>query len=476
MSDERPVEPGASFEEMPTEQHRRASLVLRAEDVREARAASMAAANKALTDALRITYILLLVVMAAIVGMFLLSGYQQVNQAERGLKVSFGRIVDRDLQPGPHLALPEPIGEIISVPTSQRTVVVERPFLPLNFDTSRPVADQGDTGPTMRPGNDGYLITADRGIVHASISATYSVSDPALYLENLETSQEQAVVKAVVARAVVSAFAARTIDEVLFRATRATPAGEVADAAAPVGNSSIERDIRQRAQDAIDRMDIGLTIDQVALRLVFPPSRVREEFLRVNEVDAAASRALQEAEEARRRRLNEVAGSAALPLLDLIGDYEAALDAGDQAAADAHLQTIFRIFDGDLTGRDIEINGRTYPEVALAGEASQAISLARRARTSLVDAARQRALTFEAKLAQYRANPRVFVIREWTEALAATLARPHVQAFLVSSRADFEIMLNNDPEIARALQAAIQRRLTEETMRERERRVPGSFR
>jgi len=100
MSDERPTDAGdASFEEMPIEQHRRASLVLRAEDVREARAESMAAANKALTDALRITYVLLLVVMGAIALMFLLSGYRQVNQAERGLKVSFGKIVTATSSP-----------------------------------------------------------------------------------------------------------------------------------------------------------------------------------------------------------------------------------------------------------------------------------------------------------------------------------------------------------------------------------------
>src|SRR5690606_10415812 len=128
-----------SFDEMPVEQSRRASLVLRAEDVREARAASMAAANKALTDALRITYVLLLVVMGAIGVMFLLSGYRQVNQAERGLKVSFGRIVNRDLEPGPHLALPEPIGEIISVPTSQRTVVFDKQFLPSGFNITMPI-------------------------------------------------------------------------------------------------------------------------------------------------------------------------------------------------------------------------------------------------------------------------------------------------------------------------------------------------
>ena len=464
--------PGASFSEMPTEANRKASLVLRAEDVREARAASMAAANKALTDALRITYVLLLVVMGAIGVMFLLSGYKQVNQAERGLKVSFGRIVNRDLEPGPHLALPEPIGEIISVPTSQRTVVFDKQFLPGGFNITMPIGDQGSSGPSFRPGTDGYLITSDRSIVHASLSATFSVTDPAMYLENLYTEDQERIVKAVVGRAVVAAFANRTVDDVLFRATRDIAPGEVVGAG---GNSSIERTIRELSQQAIDTMDIGISIDSVALRLVFPPGRVREEFVRVNQVDADASRALEEAEESRRRRLNEVAGSAAQPLLDLISDYEAMVDAGDDAGAEAVLATMYRVLDGDFSGRDVEINGRVYPEVTLAGEASQAMSEARRARTGLVDDARQRALTFEAKLAQYRANPSVFLSREWSEAMGRVLSQPHVQAFLVASKSDFQLMLNNDPEIARALQAAQQRRLTEETMRAKLKTNPNAF-
>jgi hypothetical protein len=229
------------------------------------------------------------------------------------------------------------------------------------------------------------------------------------------------------------------------------------------------------AQDAIDAMGVGISIDQVALRLVFPPARVREEFVRVNEVDASANRALQEAEEARRRLLNEIAGSAALPLLDLIDDYETAVDSGDTAAADAALGLLHRLLDGEFTGRDVTIGSRTYAEVTLAGEASQAISEARRARTGLVDDARQRALTFEAKLAQYRAGPDVFLIREWAEAMERAMSFPHVQTFMVATKADFQIMLNNDPEVQRALQAAEQRRRTEETMRERERVNPHAF-
>jgi len=465
MTTDRPESGGASFEEMPIEQHRRASLVLRAEDVREARAESMAAANKALTDALRITYVLVLVVMGAIGVMFLLSGYAQVNQAERGLKISFGRIVNRELEPGPHLALPVPIGEIISVPTSQRTVLVEKQFLPSGFDTSKPIEAQGG-GPSLRPGTDGFLLTSDGSIVHASVSATYSITDPASYLENLVPEDQEKLVKSVVGQATVTAFANTSIDDVLARS---------ANEAEGSGNSSIERRIREESQRAVDPLEVGISIDQISLRLVFVPSRVREEFVRVNEVDAQASRAMNDANTERDRRLNEVAGSAYEPLLDLTRAYEAAVDAGDSAKADAVLADIYRVLDGQLAGRDVTINGTKYAEVSLGGEASRAISEARRARTGLVDEARQRSLTFQAKLEQYRASPRVFLVREWTEALGRVIASPHVQTFVVAPDGGFEILLNNDPEIAREFQAAAMKRLTEETMRAKTKLNPNAF-
>jgi len=302
--------------------------------------------------------------------------------------------------------------------------------------------------------------------VHASLSATYSVSDPAAYLENLLADDQERIVKAVVGQAIVNAFANQTVDEVLTRVAREGDTG---------GNSSIERTIRDLAQTSIDDIGVGISIDQVALRLVFPPARVREEFVRVNEVDAKASRALQEAEEARRRRLNEVAGSAAQPLLDLIGAYEGAVDSGDEARANGIFATIYKVLDGELAGRDVEINGTTYPEVALAGEASRSISEAKQSRTTLVDMARQKSLTFEAKLAQYRANPNVFLVREWTEALRMVMAQPHVQTFMIAGKSQFQILLNNDPEVARALQAAEQRNLTEQAKREKLKTNPHAF-
>ena len=128
-----------------------------------------------------------------------------------------------------------------------------------------------------------------------------------------------------------------------------------------------------------------------------------------------------------------------------------------------------------LDERFVTINGKTYAEVSLGGEASQSISEARRARTGLVDEARQRSLTFAAKVDQYRANPTVFLVREWAEAMGKVLAFPHVQTFVVAADGNFEILLNNDPEVARELQAAVMKRLTEETMKAKEKLNPNAF-
>ena len=450
---------------MPVEAPRRASLTLRADDAREQRAASMEAANKSLADALRITYRLILALMVALVFVFIFTGVKQVNESEVGVKVTFGKITARALEPGAHFNLPFPLGEIISVSQSQKSAQIDRAFLPTGFNPSQPLEDQGYGSTSLRPGIDGSLLTADGSLVHARLSIAYRIADADRYLANIDPDHEARIIKAVVERATVRVVANATIDELLSRASGST-AGSAGDTApSRAGGRAIEQRIRDAAQSALDRMDVGIEISETSLTNLFPPLRVYTEFQRVNQVDAEASRAREEAEERRRRRLNAVAGSAYRPLLDLIADYENHLALDDQDKAEAGLEEISAVLAGKRNGRDVRINGRTYPEVVVAGEAARRISTARRTRQVLVSGARRKAAIYQAKLEQYRANPTAFVAREVSEALREFIAENQIQQFFVPSASDFQLMLNNDPEIARALQRARQQRLTDEFLR-----------
>lgn len=457
----------ASFEEMPVEAPRRASLTLRSDDVREQRAASMEAANKSLADALRITYRLILLLMVALIFVFIFTGVKQVNESEVGVKVTFGKITSRNLQPGAHFNLPFPLGEIRSVSQSQKTVDLNKAFVFVGYDPSKALDTQGGYGNiSLRPGVDGSLMTADGSLVHASLSAGYRITDADLYLENLNPDAESDLLRAIVEHATVQVVATLSIDELLSRASEsgAEAGAGGGPAPTPARAGSIEQRIRSVAQDAVDKLDIGIQFSEVSLTAVFPPIRTREAFQKVNKVDSDAAKAREDSEETRRKKLNAVAGSAYRPLLDLIDHYEALLNTGRQDQADPILKEIFAVFEGKRNGRNVKIGDKTYEDVIFAGKAAEQISTARRTRQVVVDNARKRALLYQAKLQQYHANEVAFLAREWVDAMRTFLNNPQVQSFYAPSTTDFELQLNNDPDFVREIQAERQRKRTQQLL------------
>jgi hypothetical protein len=272
-----------------------------------------------------------------------------------------------------------------------------------------------------------------------------------------------------VERATVQIVATVTIDDLLSRATTSAAdegGGEAAPGApAPARVGSIEQRIRSVAQQAIDKLNVGIQFSEVSLTSVFPPLRVRPDFQNVNRVDSDASKSREDAEETRRRRLNEVAGSAYRPLLDLIDQYETLLNAEETDKAEPVLDEIFAVFRGDRNGRNVTIGGKPYADVTFAGKAAEQISNARRTRQVVVDNAKRRASLYQAKLEQYRANPIAFLAREWSDAMRQFLGSKQVQSFFVPSTGEFQLQLNNDPDIVRELQREHQKQRTEEWLR-----------
>lgn len=434
----------APIEEMPVEEPRRAaSLTLRTDEARESRAVSMEAANRSLADALRITYRLLQLVMIALVVLFLFSGFQQVNQAETGIRVDLGRIQSERLEPGFQFSWPYPIGEIIKVERGNRSIQLDESFWPeLSAEERRRSISELGYGPgALRPGRDGALITGDRNLVHAQFTVVYNRANPIAFVRNLDPGSERSLIRTSVERAAVTVVATTPIEDLLKR-------GLGGDAAAQRENS-VEAQVRRLAQDTLDTLESGLQINQVLLRAAIPPLRVRQEFDKVQSAEAESARQREQALGERNRRLNEIAGSAHLPLLDLIDKYEAALELNDEPEADRLLDLITDVLSGRLDGQGVAIDGVTYDSVRLSGEVSAMLSDARQYSSTVVQRSQRQAETFRVKLEQYRANPRVFLSAEWSEAITAFIDRPTNEVFLMPEDTILEILGNSDPDLAR---------------------------
>lgn len=460
---------------------RAASITLTRRDAGSADAVSFDPAQRSLAEALRITFFLLQVGMAVLIVLFLISGARKVNESERGVRLTFGRIVAQDIGPGLHFSWPFPVGDFLTVQTGQQTLDLRTSFwfnLPerqrdLPIDQLSPAI--GNLG--LAPGVDGSLITGDGNLIHAQFAVLYRRDDPSAYLRNIYTPDEEALVRVAVERAVVHVIAETPIDALLQQgqlsstpaaqpATTDAPADSVAPpvevesqttpaapptppTATPGAESLLTARIRSLAQQSLDSAGSGIRIDQIALRQLVPPIQTRQAFANVQSAVAAAAKAVEDAEKESRERLNRVAGQGHQPLLAAIDAYEIALARNDDAEAARILTNIDRLFDGEPA----EIDGRRFDRV-LAGDASNRISAARQYRTEIVSTSRSDVERFRAKREQFRQNPELLVAREWADAYIAFLNNPTSSVMLLPPGADLELLLNQDPQFARELEAA----------------------
>jgi regulator of protease activity HflC (stomatin/prohibitin superfamily) len=128
------------------------------------------AAGKSLSEALRISFIILKVIMLVLIIAFLASGFRTVGPDERGLELRFGKIQGvtegRVLKPGPHWIFPYPVGEMVKIP-------VEEPVdVPINsfwyHETKEDIIGESSKRPRrvpekLNPITEGYCLTRSEG-------------------------------------------------------------------------------------------------------------------------------------------------------------------------------------------------------------------------------------------------------------------------------------------------------------------------
>ncbi len=507
-----PESSGAPIEAMPVEAPRRAaSVTLRSDDARQSRAASLDAANKSLGDALRITYRLIQLVMIVLIALFAVSGFQKVEQAERGVKITLGELSSADLQPGFQFSLPYPLGQIIKVSTAQVKQDLDESFFPfLDKNQKGQSIEQLGFGDVLRPGRDNSLITGDGNLAHARFGVDYHRESPADLIQNIADDQEAKLVRAVVERAAVQVIAQVPLDQLLKRASaRAQAAANSADAASktkppegdkgvkeavkgeapkgeapksgetppaapsPAGASSgvparssvgseIEDRIRRVAQKSLDEMKSGLRIDTVSMRDETPPLRTRQSYQDVQTAESKAAQAREEAQKARDTILNTAAGAAYPVLLALIDEYGARIDAKDSAGAEQTLDTLFNVLEGKLEAKPLKVAGVDFTVPRMAGDAATRVQEALRYRSGVVQEAKGQEATFRAKLSQYRANPRVFITREWVDGLTDFLKQDQVEALVLPDKTSpLVLRISSDPDIVKEIRARLQKKAVE---------------
>ncbi len=435
-------------------------------------AAMMDTANQSLADALRITFVLVQAAMIVLAALFVFSGFQTIREGERGLSVLFGRAVRDNLEPGFHFSAPYPFGELVKIGTGNESVKVLRDFWPYTSEgreedsIERLVARN-----RLDPTRDGSLITADLNIAHTQWQAVYRRTDPIDFVKNILPEEEEAIVRAALTRGVVRTMATTTIDDLLR-----PQAG---------GTRAISQRALEIAQETLDAMDAGITIEQFELGRKTPPAFLLNKFQAVLDARSEAQQAISEARTARDSTLNEAAGEASAALLWLISRYELMLEVGDDAGA----QDVLARIDSVLAGDPIELSEAEIAEARGAdgfpgllsangrqasGAVVEIISDAEVDRLMLVQDARADLDLFRAKLEQFRANPTLMVRRDWASAFTGFQSNDFVQTMLLPVHDGVvELWINEDPDIVKELDRALKQRQRQDAADERMRMLRG---
>lgn len=195
-----------------------------------------------------ITWLLLLVVVG-----YLFAGLYYVDQNQIAVLTRFDRIIDGNVMPGLHYALPWPIDRRIKIPVKQVETLVIDDFAGEYEEQSPPARFEQLTG--LKP----YCITGDNNIVTITLLIKYTVINPADYLYGTKSGEE--MMNNLVASIIIQNLATLGVDEILT-----------------FGKKKIENDVKIQLQRQLDSLNSGIGVSFVEIKEINPPKTVQQDF------------------------------------------------------------------------------------------------------------------------------------------------------------------------------------------------------
>lgn len=368
------------------------------------------AAGRSLSEALRISFIILKVIMVVLIVAFLASGFRTVGSDEQALVLRFGKIrgvgEERVLGSGLHWIFPYPIDEIVKIPVAKKVNLAIRSFW--YYQSQERMLSESSIQktrilPELDPIKDGYCITrseeqdetipgssgSDYSIVHSKWELTYQIDDPERFFKNVYVEDEgikpgeyfnaikrsiRPLLENIIEDAVVTKMVNYRIDEALESEDR------------------IRRDVEELMQEKLDQIESGLKVKPVYLIDITWPRQVD-----------AAFQALVTASQDRQTTISEA---------------------------------------------------QTYAEntiIEASGVAQEKIAEARAYRTKVVASAKADAEYLRELLPEYRKYPKL-VIREIYQDAIERIFDNAVEKFVIqptegAKETEFRILLNRDPSL-----------------------------
>lgn len=212
-----------------------------------------------------------------ILGLWLLSGFYQVQPSEEGVVLRFGKYV-YTTDAGLHYHLPVPIEEVIKVNVTQERSIN------LGSADSRDYRNNAFT--------ESHMLTGDENIVDINLTVVWKIKDAKDYLFSMRSPDETV---SVAAQSVLREIVGQSEMQPIITGDR----------------GKVEDETKAELQRVLDEFNAGIIIVRVKLQKADPPREVVDAFNEVQRAKADMERFKNEAEAYRNEVLPKAKGQAA---------------------------------------------------------------------------------------------------------------------------------------------------------------------
>ncbi|MEW6301973.1 MAG: protease modulator HflK [Verrucomicrobiota bacterium] len=254
--------------------------------------------TQALSEALRSSFLIIKGIMIVLVIIFFSSGVFQVKQNEAAVVLRFGRPVgtgaDQVLKPGLHWAFPYPIDQVVRIPLGQSHSVISSAGWPAMSPEQQVRDDMPPAAESLKPGVDGYTLTADGNIIHVRATVKYRISDPVRYQFDFANTTN---------------LLTQILDSSLFYASAHFKAEDILYK----DKTAFREKLQNRVIELVDKAGLGVTLEPITVD-TSAPLFVRPAFEEVQQADLN-----------RNARINSAHGEAEKIVLEARGESQAIL-------------------------------------------------------------------------------------------------------------------------------------------------------
>ena len=223
------------------------------------------AGSQALAEALDSSFAIVKIVMVLMVVAFFCSGFFTVGPQEKAVILRFGKPVGEGqkalLTSGLHWSLPYPIDEVVRIPITEIQKVSSNNGWYFTTPEAELSGEEMLAGASLNPAVDGYVITADRNIIHTRATLYYHIDEPIHFV--FDFTNAPATIQNALDNALLFTAARFNVDDILTRNV-----------------AGFREAVQQRVTELVEQEHVGISIDSCEVQSI-PPRQLQSVFAQV---------------------------------------------------------------------------------------------------------------------------------------------------------------------------------------------------